>query len=118
MNYYYHLGKKHIITFSLRKNFGYGDVSSSLRYDSFSEPIAKTASFGINVAPNDYLKLGFIYDYDIEQQLSTNTRYSLNYIPGNRCWLLNLAYEISLIEKRVSINFLVNFNKNQFKSIE
>ena len=83
-------------------------------------PIDKTISIKGAYKISDLLELSGLYDYDIDEEQGTRTEYAAIYSPLNDCWKLSVNYMRSLIEKddkRISLNFLVNFNQNNFTSL-
>ena len=53
-------------------------------------------------------------DMDLEANKNIRTIYSLDIMPHNNCWILNLNYRESLTAQQYSFNVLFNFGDDNF----
>ena len=53
-------------------------------------------------------------DMDLEANKTIRTTYSLDIMPHNNCWILNLNYRESLTNNQYSFNILFNFGDENF----
>jgi hypothetical protein len=53
-------------------------------------------------------------DMDLEAKKNIRTNYSLDIMPHNNCWILNLNYRESLVDSRYFFNILFNFGDDNF----
>lgn len=114
---YFYKEQGHVASFSINKSFTGGGLGGSISYDSFSTPVNKQLNFHANYKPIDLISLLVDYDYDWENKKSSGSTYGVVYSPLNNCWKLDVKYKTTQIDKRYSVNFLINFNENSFKSL-
>lgn len=115
--YYFYSENGHILNLSGSRSFDRFSLGMSAAYDSFSTPVNKTFSVNGSVSPNDLVTLNADYRYDWEKRQSTESNYGLTYKPKNNCWMIDAKYTKSQIEKKYSVNILINFNENSFTSL-
>ena len=116
-DYYFHQNGQHITTFNLSRGWSMFGFATTLTYDSLTTPVNKIMAFNVYVKPFDTLHLETAQAYDINQGLFTGRTFSLFYTPTNRCWIFDLTYSVNQIQKQISFNFAINFNDNQFTSM-
>ncbi|MDH5581393.1 MAG: hypothetical protein OEY33_05755, partial [Bdellovibrionales bacterium] len=112
--YYFYSDNGHILDLNIFRNFGVFTLGFGANYDSFSSPVNKTFNINSTIKPNDLLEFSLDYHYDWEKKLSSESSYGLIYKPRNNCWMIDAKYIRSRIEKKFSLNFLINFNDNAF----
>ncbi len=115
--YYYYTTQEHIFIINLSKKFDRGKISSYLRYDTFGDQVNKAFTLGGEYQVNGRLVLRTFWDYDYEKDRTNFTNYEMIYSPSNNCWKLDLKYEKGIDDVKISFNFLFNFNKNNFSSL-
>lgn len=115
-NYFYR-ERGHVASLSLNKSIMNGSFGGTIFYDSFSTPVNKTFKFHANYKPIDLITLLVDYDYDWENKRSSGSTYGMIYSPLNNCWKLDVKFITTQIDKRYSVNFLINFNENSFTSL-
>lgn len=115
--YYFYATDEHLINLSAEYRFTQASLRTSFIYDSFTTPVDKQILFGGTLGLSDLLSFSAEYIYDIEDQRETKTEYGVLYSPYNNCWKLDLKYSKNLVDKRISFNFLINFNENSFTSL-
>jgi len=117
-DYYFYDQGLHLFStgFSLtKKRFRF---SSSFSHDPFSSPVTRQLNFDLSVKLNKNFTVGNYLDYDIEKQIINKNTYSLLLNPDNNCWMLDISYTRSLTkDKDISVNFLINFNDNNYKAL-
>lgn len=116
-DYYFWANDNHLFYGSVGKSFGDLSLTSSLVYNAFSRPIYKSVITNVQFKLNDLIALRGDFDYDLQLKSTNRTTYGLTYSPTNNCWMLDLAYSTTQIEKSFSFNFLFNFNDNSFTGI-
>jgi len=112
--YYFYSENGHILDLNLFRDFGFLTLGFGANYDSFSTPVNKTFNLNSTIKPSEVLQLSIDYRYDWEKKLSSESTYGLIYKPRNNCWMLDAKYIKSRVEKKFSLNFLINFNDNAF----
>ncbi|MFP5459834.1 MAG: hypothetical protein ACLGG7_13945, partial [Bacteriovoracia bacterium] len=50
----------------------------------------------------------------LEAQQDIRTVYSVDIMPHNNCWILNLSYQESIVGFRYAFNILFNFGDDRF----
>jgi LPS-assembly protein len=115
--YFYYGTGEHLVSIAGTYRFDRASVSTSFNYNSFTKPIDKSIAVNGTLSLTDLFAFSASYSYDIEDQKVTNSDYAVLYSPYNGCWKFGLNYSRTLIEKRIGINFLINFNENSFTSL-
>ena len=99
---------------SAGKSFDYLNFSGSYINNSFNQSALNTLSFASQVRPTEVLGLAVLKDIDLEAKRNIRTSYSLDIMPYNNCWILNLNYRESLVDQRYTFNLLFNFGQENF----
>jgi LPS-assembly protein len=89
-------------------------------YNSFNSgiiPVSKLLGGTMELFINDLLSAKNSADYNLKSKSFSQSFYSLIYSPRNNCWKLELNYSKDLIEKKVGFIFYINYNENNFASI-
>jgi LPS-assembly protein len=115
--YYYYSTTSHLFQISASKEFDYFKLSNTFNYDSFSSPVRKFMSNTFHLKISDLILLKFEQDYDLERRTATKNLYGIIYRPKNNCWLVELAYTDNLVDEQISINIGINYNDNNFKTL-
>jgi LPS-assembly protein len=113
--YYYYATEESVTTLSIDKSFKYANITASLRYDSFRVPIDKFFQTSTVINLSDQLRIRGGWEYDIERSSTNRSTYGFVYSPNNNCWRFLLDFEKTVYDKRVSFNFLINFNNESFQ---
>lgn len=113
--YYFHYDNQNIFTLNFTRRFEYLNVFSSYNYNSFNTSNLNTLSFGGQVRPTDVLGVAMVRDVDLEAGQNIRTVYSLDIMPHNNCWILNLNYRDGLLDSRYSFNVIFNFGDESFE---
>lgn len=112
--YYFHYDNENIFTLNFNRRFEYLNILASYNYNSFGQSNLNTFSAGGQIRPTDVLGFAVMKDMDFEAQRNIRTIYSLDIMPHNNCWILNLNYRESLVDSRYSFNVLFNFGDEGF----
>lgn len=113
--FYFHYENENIFTLNFTRRFEYLNLFSSYNYNSFNSSNLNTLSFGGQVRPTDVLGVAMVKDMDLEAGSNIRTVYSLDIMPHNNCWILNLNYSDRLVESRYSFNVIFNFGDESFE---
>lgn len=118
--FYFHKTHEHkfISTASYTKNsFRLSTNFQYTSYNSINTPNAKLAGYDLSFGINDLFTIKNKLDYNFESRLVTDNTYSIQYAPINNCWKVELNYTKDLIDKRIGILLYINYNSNNFASI-
>jgi len=116
-DYYFWATNNHLLDINTRFTHDRFSLNGGLIYNGFTRPINKLLSFGGRFKLNDLISLRNTYEYDLLRKATNRTTYGIAYKPANNCWMLELSYNTTQIEKQLSFNFLFNFNDNSFTSM-
>lgn len=118
--FYFHRTSEHKMTSSAAYRFERASVAGTFTYNSFDSsntPVAKLAGYNISLSPSDLITLKNALDYNIQTKKITQSTYSVLYAPLNNCWKIELNYASDLIDKKFGLLFYINYNENNFTSI-
>jgi LPS-assembly protein len=113
--FYFHYENQNITTVNINKRFDYLNIFAAYNYNSFSTSNLNTLSIGGQIRPTDILGFALVKDMDLQAKKDIRTIYSLDIMPHNDCWILNLNYRESLVDSRYSFNLLFNFGDKSFE---
>lgn len=108
--YYFYDSQENIFSVNFSKESSRFKVFSRFTYDSLTTPIKKIATAGAKFNIIDLFLLGAEVEYDLEDKRYARSEYSVLYKPTNDCWELDFRHKRDLVERRFSVNFLINFN--------
>lgn len=112
--YYFHFERENIFDVNFNRRFDYLNILGGYNYNSFGEANLNTLTFGGQIRPTDTLGLAMLKNMDLKANENIRTTYSLDIMPHNNCWILNLNYRESLVDFRYSFNVLFNFGDDTF----
>lgn len=112
--YYFHYTNENIFNLNFTRRFEYLNLFSAFNYNSIRPNTQQTISFGGQIRPTDTLGLAMVKDRDMKANQDTRTIYSLDIMPHNNCWILNLNYIKSIYAQRYSFNIIFNFGDDNF----
>lgn len=112
--HYFHYTNDNIFSMSFNRRFDYLNLFSAFNYSSIKPSNLQTLSFGGQVRPTDVLGLAMVKDVDMLAHQDVRTLYSLDIMPHNNCWILNLNYLQSIVAQRYSFNIIFNFGDDSF----
>lgn len=116
-DYYFWATDNHLFNTSISKSFGDLRLSGGVNYNAFNRPVYKSFIGSANLKLNDLIQLRSRIDYDIALKATNRTEYGLTYSPANNCWMLDLSYSTTQIDKSVSFNIFINFNDGNFAAM-
>lgn len=108
--YYFYDSKENIFSVNLSKQTSRYKFFTRFNYDSLTTPIKKLAVVGAKLNVFELVLLGAELEYDLEDKRYARSVYSMLYKPTNDCWELDFRLKRDLVERRFSVNFLLNFN--------
>lgn len=111
--YYFHYGNENIFNMNFTRRFEFLNIFSSYNYNSFGSKL-NTILYGGQVRPTDSLGLAIAKETDLEAHRNIRTIYSVDIMPSNNCWILNLNFEDRLVGSRYSFNIIWNFGQDGF----
>lgn len=112
--YYFHSEQENIFNINFNRRFEYFRILGAYIYNSFGDANLNTLSIGGQIRPLDTLGFAIMKDTDLEANKNIRTIYSLDIMPHNNCWILNLNYRDSLVNQQYSFNILFNFGDDNF----
>jgi LPS-assembly protein len=112
--YYFHYEQANIFSANFNRSFEYLRLLGAYNYNSFGASNLNTLSAGGQIRPTETLGFAVMKDMDLEANKNIRTIYTLDLMPYNNCWILNLNYRQSLVDSRYSFNILFNFGDDNF----
>ena len=116
-DYYFYDSRKHIAALSGNANFSRFTINAAINYDAFTSPRNKRVEINNKFKLSNVITLSTFHDYDIENKRALQQAYKVLYAPANNCWRFEVEWDKTILEKRISFNFAINFNKNSFQSL-
>lgn len=114
---YFHYEKENIFSINLTRHFDYLNLFGAFNYSSFQASKFSTLSFGGQVRPTDILGFAMVKEMDLLAKQDVRNVYSLDIMPHNNCWILNLNYRESLVDERFFFNIIFNFGDENFHDL-
>ncbi len=114
LEYYFHYEKENIFNLNFNRRFESLRLLGAYNYNSFGQTNLNTLSVGGQVRSTDTIGFAIMKDMDLQAQKNIRTLYSLDIMPNNNCWILNLNYRESLVDSRYFFNILFNFGDDNF----
>ena len=118
--FYFHQTSEHKLSSSMAYNFERSTLGTRFTYNSFNSsntPVAKLAGYDFMIHLSDLFTFKNSIDYNILTKTINQNSYSMLYAPINNCWKIELNYARNLIEKKVGVLFYINYNENNFTSL-
>jgi len=112
---YFHYENENIFNISATRRFESLNVFTNYNYNSFQNSPLSTISLGAQFRPTDVLGLAMVKDMDLNANKNMRTIYSIDIMPNNNCWILNLNYRESLVDSRTSFEIIFNFGDGAFE---
>ena len=116
-DYYFYDSRKHIAVLSGNLNLPRFSINAGINYDAFTSPRNKRIRMSNSFKLSDFITFDTYHKYDIENKRILQQGYKILYSPANNCWRFELDWDKTILEKRISFNFSINFNKNNFQSL-
>lgn len=118
--FYFHKTSEHKLTSTASYNLERASLAGRFTYNSFNSsntPVAKLLGYDLRLSPNDLITVKNTADYDMETKKFSQSSYSVLYSPLNNCWKIEFTYARDLIDKKFGLLFYINYNENNFTSI-
>lgn len=115
--YYFYASNEHILSLNLTQHVGPHYFKTNFEYNSFIDPIFKIISVETGISATEHFDFTVFYDYDIDQKRNLKSVYKVLYTPLNNCWKMEVAHTKTIIDNSFSLNFLINFNDQSFRSL-
>lgn len=115
--YFFYGTNEHILSLNLTQGLGKHYFKTGFEYNSFLDPVFKFISVEVGISASENFDFTIFYDYDIDQRKNLKSVYKMLYTPQNNCWKLELAHSRTIIERSFSLNFLINFSNQNFRSL-
>jgi LPS-assembly protein len=112
--YYFHFESQNIFNLNFVRKFDYLHLLANYNYNSFANSNLNTLTAGAQVRPTDVLGFAILKDMDLEAKEDIRTIYSVDIMPHNNCYILNLNLRESLVGSRYSFNIIWNFGDETF----
>ncbi len=112
--YYFHHEKQNIFNTNVTRRFDYLNIFANYTYNSFIGTKLNFLAIGGQVRPTEVLGLAILREQDLEARQAVRTIYSVDLMPYNNCWILNLNYRQTITDDRFSFNIMWNFGQDQF----
>lgn len=112
--YYFHFERQNIFSTSFNRRFEFLNLLGAYNYNSAGEATLNILKVGGQVRPTDTLGFAIMRDMDLEAKKLLRTTYSLDIMPHNNCWILNLNYKETVVNSQYSFNVLFNFGDDNF----
>jgi LPS-assembly protein len=118
--FYFHKSGEHKLASSTALNFERFTFAGNFTYNSFNSsntPITKLLGYTATLSLNDLFTLKNSVNYNIETKVISESSYSILYAPINNCWKLEFNYARDLIDAKFGLLVYINYNANNFTSI-
>jgi LPS-assembly protein len=118
--FYFYKTREHNLTSSIGYNFGILKLNGNFTYSSFNSSntsITKLGGYDLTLKATDLLAFRNYINYNFDTKNITESFYSVLYSPINECWKIEANYSRDLIDKRFGFLFYINYNDNNFTSI-
>lgn len=112
--YYFHFESQNIFNLNFVRKFDYLHLLANYNYNSFTNSNLNTLTAGAQIRPMDTLGFAILKDVDLEAKEDIRTIYSIDIMPHNNCYILNLNLRESLVGSRYSFNIVWNFGNEEF----
>ena len=96
------------------RKFDYFHLLANYNYNSFANSNLNTLTAGAQIRPTDVLGFAILKDMDLKAKEDIRTIYSVDIMPHNNCYILNLNMRESLVGSRYSFNIIWNFGDETF----
>lgn len=115
--YYFYDTQSHIFSTGFGFRYPFFRFNIDYTYNNETDPIRKLVNLSAYLNLISKIELNTSYEYDLELETIPTSNYNFTYSPSNDCWKFNINYRKTLIQGRLSINFLIKFNDNNFSSL-
>ncbi len=116
--YFFYHQQRHIFNMNVTQHYGRWVSSLAYNYDNASDPEKQDVALTLLFTPADILSTYFKYDYDIQTDVLNQRELGLTYRPLSKCWVMQVSQKKTQIDTKYSFNFLINFNDENFNSLD
>lgn len=115
--FYFFDKSDHILNVTLTQNLEPLTLQAGLLYNTRANPNERFLNISGEYAIFEWLAARVVYAYDFVEDTVVNNAYSLEYIPLNNCWKIDVGYSKNEVDQRVTMNFYLNFGKNTYTPV-
>lgn len=118
--FYFHKTREHKIATSVSYNFDRATLAANFSYDSYNSSnlqITKLGGYDLKVRLTDLFEVRNYLNYNFDTKMISESFYSFMYKPVNDCWKIEVNYARDLIDKKLGFLFYINYNDNNYASI-
>lgn len=115
--YFFHQTADHIFTLNTEHGIGKASLLAAYNYNSIETADLKTIKAGAQYRPMDTFGMSVLREYDLNADKNLRTIVQFDIMPNNNCWIFNLNYRESLVQRRqsrISFNIVFNFGDEKF----
>lgn len=112
--FYFHQSKDHIFNMNVQHRLGLVNLLGTYNYNSFEEANLKTMRLGVQYRPIDTFGMSVLKEHDLDEDANIRTIVQFDVMPNNNCWIFNVNFKDSLVEKRYAFNIIFNFGNEDF----
>lgn len=116
--FYFHTNSEHLSVVNFEKNFDRISLLSGYNLNSVSDNTLQTIKMGAQYKPIDSLGISYLETRDIELNENIITRFQVDIMPDNNCWILNLSFRDSAVDKQFAFGFIFNFGNESFNDFK
>ena len=118
--FYFHKFQEHKFISAIAFNHQRFTLSGDFKFNSYNSvntPVTKTAGYDLSVNLTDLFTVKNHVDYNFVSKAISESSYSFLYSPINNCWKIEFNYTKDLIDKKFGLLLYINYNSNNFTSI-
>jgi LPS-assembly protein len=118
--FYFHKTQEHKLTSSMTLSADRFSIGTDFQYNSFNSintPATKLAGYNLSLNLSDLFTIKNHVNYNLVSKLISESGYSFLYSPINNCWKIEFNYKRDLIDKKFGLLLYINYNANNFASI-
>jgi LPS-assembly protein len=112
--YYFHQTSDQILSLNFQRRIETLNLLFNYQENSFPESNKRILKYGFQIRPVDIFGFSLLQEYDLRVEENIRTVYQADFMPLNNCWIFNINYRDSLVEKRFAFNFIFNFGDDNF----
>ncbi|MCK5882404.1 MAG: hypothetical protein KAG61_01850, partial [Bacteriovoracaceae bacterium] len=116
--YFFYEQKRHIFNTSVSQSYDRFVSTVAYHYNNASDSEKQDVSVTLRFSPADIISTYFRYDYDIQTDILNDRMLGIIYRPQSKCWLMHISQKKTQIDTKYSFNFLINFNDQNFNSLD
>lgn len=114
--YFFHENGEHFFRLGGIRNFNMLNVFADMNINTFNTTPLRTLTYGFHLRPSDLLGFTLNYEYDLKGRSTLRSLYAIDYIPTNNCWKMVLGYRKTIVDNRISFDWVLNFGSSNFSA--